>query len=89
MTQESQAIEVEVVAIDGAAPAVRNSDPAASPPPWRNWRGRTLKLDGYWWPLWVILGAIALFLVLTAGLFFGVVYLILRLLRGMIRWMVR
>jgi len=89
MSQQSQAIEVEVVAIDGAAPAVRNTEDSQSPPPWQNWRGRTLKFDGYWWPLWVFLGAIALLLLLTVGMVFGVVFVILRILRGLIRAVIR
>ena len=57
---EPQAIEVEVVEIDGLAPA-----PRAEPVPetqarpewqdWQKWQGRMLKLVSRWWPLWVVL----------------------------------
>lgn len=89
MTNESQAIEVEVVAIDDVAPVVRDPEYSQSPPPWQNWRGRSLKLDGFWWPLWVVLGVIALFLAMTVGLVFGAIYITLRMLRGIIRAVIR
>jgi hypothetical protein len=89
MSQNSQAIEVEVVAIDGAAPVVRNPESTQGPPPWQNWRGRTLRLDGYWWPLWVLLGAIALLLLMTVGLVVGTIYVVFRILRGLVRAVIR
>jgi hypothetical protein len=89
MSQESQAIEVEVVAIDGAAPVVKDPETAAGPPPWQNWRGRAVTFDGYWWPVWIILGAIALVLFMTVGLVFGAIYLTIRILRGLIRALIR
>ena len=87
MTNESQAIEVEVLEIDGAVPAVRaetQSEPQ-SQQPWRNWQGRVRQLDGRWWPLWVFLGAIAVVLLLTVGLVLGMVFLIFRIVSGILR----
>lgn len=89
MSQNSQAIEVEVVAIDGAAPVVRNPEFSRTPPPRQNWRGRTLRLDGYWWPLWVLLGAVAVVLLMTVGLVVGTIYVVFRILRGLIRAVIR
>jgi len=91
MTQQSTEIEVEVVEIDGVAPVVT---PARDPSPvrvrgewhaWRHWQGRVSRLDSRWWPLWVILGIIALGLFLTVGLVIGVIFLIVRLCLNLIR----
>jgi len=89
MPHEEKAIEVEVVEIDGLAPATprEKEHPGDAPPPqwqdWRQWQGRARRLDLRWWPLWLLLGIIALFLLLTVGLFVAVLLLILRLLRGL------
>ena len=91
---EPQAIEVEVVEIDGLAPA-----PRAEPVPetqarpewqdWQKWQGRMLKLDSRWWPLWVVLGMIAVFLLLTVGVVVGVVFVIYRIISGFLRALFR
>ncbi len=90
MSQEPQAIEVEVVEIDGAAPPAEFETRAETPPrpqwqDWQNLQGRVLRLDKRWWPLWVFLGIIALALLLTVGVVLGVIFLILRILRGIVR----
>ncbi len=92
MTTQSQAIEVEVVEIDGATPPARFETPEASAPrqSWQvNWQGRARKLDSRWWPLWVLLGALAVVLLLTVGLVLGIVFVIFRTLRGIIRALFR
>ena len=92
MTTPSQAIEVEVVEIDGAAPPAKMDRPEdASPPPsWQmNWQGRARKLDRRWWPLWVLLGTVAVVLLLTVGLVLGIIFVIFRILRGLIRALIR
>ena len=88
MTTPSQAIEVEVVEIDGAAPPAKFETPEASAPrsSWQmDWQGRARKLDSRWWPLWVLLGAVAVVLLLTVGLVLGIIFVIFRILRGLIR----
>jgi hypothetical protein len=90
MTDQSQAIEVEVVEIDGAAPIQKfeRHEQASSKQaqPWKNWQGRFFgKLDRRWWPLWIFLGVILLVLLLTVGVVLGVIVLIFKILRGMIR----
>lgn len=88
MTTPSQAIEVEVVEIDGAAPPAKFETPEASAPRqfWQtNWQDRALKLNSRWWPLWVLLGAAAVVLLLTVGLALGIVFVIFRILRGLMR----
>ena len=87
-------IEVEVVEIDGVAPMVPQRRAEDWPPPdeerhdWRGWQGRLLKLDSRWWPLWVLLGSIALAVALAVGLVVGVIYLIFRLILKLLRFVV-
>ena len=88
MTRQTTDIEVEVIEIDGEAPRVRG---AADPPPrgdwqdWRHWSGQVRRLDSRWWPLWVVLGIIALGLMLTLGMVLGVVVLVGRLVLKAVR----
>lgn len=92
MTTPLQAIEVEVVEIDGAAPPERfkpseNSQPRLS---WQtNWQGRIRRLDSRWWPLWTLLGIVAVALLLTVGLVIGIIYVIFSILRSLIRALIR
>ena len=85
MTQESQAIEVEVVEIDGAAPPAKVEAQEQAPRQWQNWQGRIRTLDARWWPLWVLLGAIGVVLLLTVGLVIGIVFVILQILGALLR----
>jgi hypothetical protein len=83
-------IEMEVLAIDDAAPP--NPKPQSTPEPdpaWRQWQGRVKRLDARWWPLWVILGAIVVFLVLTVGVVFGAILLIVKMVSGLLGSLVR
>ena len=79
MTQTTQQIEVEVVEIDGVAPTTQSVPPA---PAAQNWQGRIRMLDARWWPLWVLLGAIAIALLVTVGLVIAVIFVIFRILNG-------
>lgn len=87
MTKETTEIEVEVLEIDGVAPAppMENPQSQADWQDWRQWGGRVRRLDSRWWPLWVVLGLIALVLALTVGLVLGVVFLIFRIIGKIIR----
>ena len=93
MTNEPQSIEVEVVEIDGAAPPARyesrDEPQPQSRPQWQDWQqqwqGRVRTLDSRWWPLWVVLGGIAVVLLLTFGLVFAVLFLIFRIISGFFR----
>lgn len=92
MTNEVQAIEVEVLEIDGSEPPAKFPGREEVPPPpssWRNWQGRVRRLDGRWWPLWVLLGAVALVLMLTLGLVIGVILVILKILGRLLRLVTR
>lgn len=90
MSKEATEIEVEVVEIDGVVPSAPRTRGDGEEPPeprrdWRQWQGKVRQLDGRWWPLWVLLGIIALVLMLTVGLVLGVVFVIVRLCRKILR----
>ena len=86
-TQETQAIEVEVVEVDGIIQPTRSeqADDARPQQDWRQWQGRVRTLDSRWWPLWVLLGIIAVVLMLTVGVVVAVIFIIFRILRGISR----
>ena len=84
---ETQAIEVEVVEVDGITQPAR-FEPTADAPQrqdWRQWQGRVRTFDSRWWPLWVLLGIIAVVLMLTVGVVVAVIFVIFRVLRGITR----
>jgi hypothetical protein len=89
MDKEQQAIEVEVVEIDGVAPLPvtpeHESDPRKEWQDWQKWQGRVRKLDMRWWPLWVVLGAILFILLLTVGLALAILFAIYRIIIGFLR----
>ena len=92
MNRKTEALEVEVVEIDGITPPAaveRRADEAPPRPQWQQWQGRVRTLDSRWWPLWVILGAVAVLFLLTFGVVIGVVFVIFRILRGIVRALVR
>lgn len=81
-----ETIEAEVIAIDGASPPPSGDPGSGSEPPWERMRGRVTRLDARWWPLWLLLGAIAVVLLLTVGVVLGLIFLILRALGAVVRW---
>jgi hypothetical protein len=86
----NEPIEMEVLAIDDAAPP--NPKPESTPEPdpaWRQWQGRVKQLGARWWPLWVILGVVVVFLVLTVGVVFGAILLIVKIVSGILGGIVR
>jgi hypothetical protein len=87
MTKETTEIEVEVVEIDGVAPAAPQANAEEQGPQygWRHWQGRVRQLDSRWWPLWIVLGIIAFVFLITVGLVLGVVFVIFRLCMKLIR----
>jgi hypothetical protein len=85
--EETQAIEVEVVEVDGVIQPTR-PEPANEARPqqdWRQWQGRVRTLDSRWWPLWVLLGLILVVLMLTVGVVVLVIFVIFRILFGIKR----
>lgn len=95
MTPEATEIEVEVLEIDGVAPAVLPARDDAPAPArgewqdWRRWRGRVRRFDSRWWPLWVIPGIIVIALLLTVGLLLGVLWLLVRMCLKIVRAVLR
>jgi hypothetical protein len=91
MPEPVKEIEVEVVEIDGIGPVARPQPEATPDQPrdWRRWQGRVRRLDSRWWPLWVILGLIAVVLALTVGVVVGVVFLIVRTCMNLVRALLR
>ncbi len=87
MPEDIKEIEVEVVEIDGVAPVVsREPEPVSGERRvWSHWQSRVRRLDSRWWPLWVVLGIIALALALTVGLVIGVIFVIVRLCLNLVR----
>lgn len=91
MEKETETIEVEIVEIDGVAPvpppgAGREEEPSRQQGwnEWRNWQGKVSQLDMRWWPLWVFLGVVLLFLIFTVGIALGLIYGIYRIIRGIL-----
>jgi hypothetical protein len=89
MADPEPVIEVEVVAIDGCTvpPGHTESNQSArGPARWMDWqqpiqtRIRTLNLR--WWPLWLLLGIIALVLILTLGVVLAILVLLAKAVRG-------
>lgn len=89
--KDATEIEVEVVEIDGVTPVVTREDRAEEAPrqDWRQWQGRVSRLDARWWPLWVLLGIIAVVLCLTLGLVIAAVYVVVRIFRKIVRAVLR
>lgn len=91
-------IEAEVLEIDGQRPA-----PAQSPEPgaqdrarsssnpwggtWNSLRGRVVKLDRRWWPLWVLLGIVAVIVLGVVACVAAVVFTVIRILVGILRFL--
>lgn len=88
MTQESQTIEVEVVASESSIPSTQPEipeDPTYRRPQWKNWPGQVRQLNSRWWPLWILLGIIGIGLLLTIGVVFALIFLIFRFFRNFLR----
>lgn len=84
-------IEVEVLEVDGVAPQppVDETPPEQSRSWQQGWQGRVKQLDMRWWPLWVILGVIALGLLLTVGVIVGVLLLVVKVIGGLVGSLLR
>lgn len=79
-------IEAEVLEIDGSpppAPKLPEQEPA-----WKSMRGRVLRLDRRWWPLWVILGLVVFAFVAVFGLIFGALLIVAKMIGAILRFLV-
>lgn len=93
MPDESKEIEVEVVEIDGVTQSARVPEPEPAPREparsgARSWHYRFNKhyqASSLWWPLWVLLGIIALMLAATVGVALAILYGIFLVLRSIVR----
>jgi len=80
-------IEAEVIEIDGRTPEPgAGPEPASGQADWRQW---VLRFDRRWWPLWVLLGVAVVALASTLGLVLMACWLVLRLVRGLLRGVAR
>lgn len=95
MDKETQTFEVEIIEIDGAPPPPAKTVKLDSPfsrlaqEYWQQKKRRILKFDSRWWPLWVALGTLGIVLLLTVGLFVGIVFLLFRILVAIIKRFIR
>ena len=84
-------IEAEVLEIDGGPPPPpelrddRSRGQASGS--WESLRGKVVRLDRRWWPLWVLLGILAVALLLTVGMVLAVVVAIAKLVGGILRFL--
>lgn len=82
-------IEAEVLEIDGKQPPPPHQpQPPRRDDRWQAMRGRVVKLDRRWWPLWVLLGIIALGLVLTIGVVVAAVVIVFKIVSGVVRLLI-
>ena len=82
-------IEAEVLEIDGSPPPPPHEpEPPRRADPWQAMRGRVVKLDRRWWPLWVLLGIVALALALTVGVVVAAVVVVLKVVSGVFRFLI-
>lgn len=88
MNGNEPTLEAEVVEIDGVAvepkPVREESTKGASWAQWGNWQDQVKRLDARWWPLWAILGFIALVLLVAVGMVALVLYVSWRIFVGLI-----
>jgi len=91
MSAVPDTIEAEVLEIDGSPPL----PPARAPEPakrgrdqaWQAMLGRVLQLDRRWWPLWVLLGIVALILFAVVACFVAVFVVVAKLLGTILRFL--
>ncbi len=84
--RDLEAIEVEVIEVDGVAPAkMPEMEKQVPQPKLQEWAARVHRLDRRWWPLWLFLGFIVAVLALTLGLIVAAVVLVVRVFQQIFR----
>jgi hypothetical protein len=87
MSGNEPTIEAEVVEIDGVAveprPVREESAKGAPWARWGDWQGQVRRLDLRWWPLWIVLAAIALVMFVAIGMLLGVLFVAFRIVAGL------
>ncbi len=85
---KEQTIEVEVVEIDGVAveprPAREETQGAGARFDGAEWHGRVKRLDARWWPLWLVLGFVALVVAVAVGLCVAVLFVTWRVFKAIL-----
>jgi hypothetical protein len=88
MSGNEPTLEAEVVEIDGVAvepkPVREESGKGAPWARWGNWQGQVKRIDPRWWPLWVVLGFIALVLFVAVGMVAVVLFVSWRIVVGLV-----
>ena len=88
MGRTEPTIEAEVVEIDGVAvepkPLREESAKGAPWARWDTWQGQAKRLDMRWWPLWVLLGFIALVVFVAVGMVAAVLFITFRIIAGLL-----
>lgn len=84
-----ETIEADVLEIDGSPPVppVKERDPEPQPA-WKSMRGKVLRLDRRWWPLWVVLGLVVFALVAVIGVIFGAFLIVAKIIGAILRFLV-
>lgn len=90
MKDEEPILEAEVVEIDGVAVEARPQAEATQRQQsrrvdWQSWQGKIRVLDKRWMPLWIVLGVIALFLLVTVGLLVAVFVFLFMIVKTILR----
>lgn len=88
MSGSEQTIEAEVVEIDGVAVVPKPvREESAKGAPWVRWgslQGQVKRLDMRWWPLWLVLGFVALVVLVAAGMVAAVVFVTYWMIKGLL-----
>jgi len=84
MSGNEPTIEAEVVEIDGVAvePRPVREEKGSAWKGWSGWQGRVKRLDARWWPLWAVLGFIALVVAVSVGMVVAVLFVAYRIFMG-------
>lgn len=70
-TIEAEVVEIDGVAVESRSSARPSKDAQARRETWSSWghwQGRVKTLDARWWPLWLVLGFVALVLIVAIGM---------------------
>jgi hypothetical protein len=89
MSTVPDTIEAEVLEIDGSPapspPQPRPSAQSRAEEAWRSMRGRVITFDRRWWPLWILLGIVAVALLAVVACFVAVFVVVAKVIGGVLR----
>lgn len=86
MSEAEQTIEAEVVEIDGVTVEPRPTTKRTFGGEWRDmgrWQMRVKNLDPRWWPVWAVLGFIALVLIVSVGMCVATIWIAYRIVMAL------